>query len=505
MTLTQPTRIRIEILEEPQIAFGRGVGLEPRKGLVAGGPSVGIRGGIVELGLVCLENEVDEAVGWLERLNSFIAAHDSNAKRFPRWPGASKALQSRFVVNRRHIRPVSHQEYQLRIGRRHTAEVFEEFLDIFAGRIAGLISDQAPACIVVFLPDELAELRLANPGLSPEERRALEVLRAEEESDQLSLFQPTDKEREEAEALRTTSDELLFRSFYRALKARASSHANAVPIQVLRHDTVRREDGKNLGHSRATRAWNFATTVFYKAGGIPWRPAALPRNVCFIGISFHHLRRRSGGIVYASVAQAVSSELEPFTLKGATIDKDQRRDKHPYLLEDQAEALLSEVFAKYKFAAGVAPDRIVVHKSTSYEPEEAAGFRRAAHDEVATCDLVWMRATSFRLVRRGFEEAARGTFCKVDEDSYLFTVGRVPWWGEYPGPHIPAPLQIGSSGETDLRERAKEILALSKVDWNTTEGISRLPITLSFARKVGLGMAELGDNQSPHPSYRFHA
>jgi hypothetical protein len=116
---------------------------------------------------------------------------------------------------------------------------------------------------------------------------------------------------------------------------------------------------------------------------------------------------------------------------------------------------------------------------------------------VATCELVWLRATSFRLVWRGFEEAARGTFCKVDEDSYLFTVGRVPWWGEYPGPHIPAPLQIGSSRETDLRERAKEILALSKVDWNTTEGISRLPITLSFARKVGLGMAELGDNQSP--------
>lgn len=444
-------------------------------------------------------------MAWLNGLNGFIAAHDSNARRFPRWPGADKALQVRFTVDRRHVRPVSDHEYLLRVARRNTAEVFEELVDLFDGRVAGLLSDQAPACIVVFLPDELADLRLANPGLSAEERRALEVLRAEEESDQLSLFQPTDKEREEAEALRATSDELLFRSFYRALKARASSHANAVPIQVLRHETVRRPDGKNLGHSRATRAWNIATTLFYKAGGIPWRPAALPRNVCFIGISFHHLRRRSGGIVYASVAQAVSSELEPFTIKGATIDKDQRRDRQPYLREEQAEALLSEVLEKYKFAAGVAPDRVVVHKSSGYQPEEASGFRHAAHEEVAACDLVWVRATSFRLVRRGFEEAARGTFCRVAEDTYLFTVGRVPWWGEYPGPHIPAPLQIGSFGDTDLRERAKEILMLSKVDWNTTEGISRLPITMSFARKVGLGMAELGDNQSPHPSYRFHA
>ena len=379
------------------------------------------------------------------------------------------------------------------------------WLDLFGGQIAGLLSDQAPSCIVVYLPDELADLRLANPGLSPDERRILEVLRADEESDQLSLFQPTPEEQKAADALRATADELLFRSFYRALKARVLSHANAVPIQVLRHDTVHRPDGKGFGQSRATRTWNLATTLFYKAGGIPWRPASLPRNVCFIGISFHHLRRRSGGIVYASVAQAVSTEVEPFALKGATIDREQRRGRHPYLREDQAQALMVEVLNKYRDMAGVAPDRVVVHKTTSYEAEEIAGFRKGTQHAVAACDLIWMRETSFRLVRRGSEEPQRGTLCTVGDETYLFTVGRVPWWGEYPGPHIPAPLQIGSAGETDLRERAQEILALSKVDWNSTDGVSRHPITVSFARKVGLGMTELSENQAPHPSYRFHA
>jgi len=86
----------------------------------------------------------------------------------------------------------------------------------------------------------------------------------------------------------------------------------------------------------------------------------------------------------------------------------------------------------------------------------------------------------------------------------LFTSGYVSWWGEYPGPHIPAPLEIGSCGGADIRERARELLALTKMNWNSSEGIGRYPITISFARKVGMLMTELSDNQTPNPSYRFY-
>jgi len=65
-------------------------------------------------------------------------------------------------------------------------------------------------------------------------------------------------------------------------------------------------------------------------------------------------------------------------------------------------------------------------------------------------------------------------------------------------------LEIGSCGETDIRQRAREILALTKMNWNSTEGIGRYPITNSFARQVGTLMTELSDNQTPNPSYRFY-
>lgn len=115
-----------------------------------------------------------------------------------------------------------------------------------------------------------------------------------------------------------------------------------------------------------------------------------------------------------------------------------------------------------------------------------------------------MRSTAFRLIRKGMQEPWRGTLCTIGDESYLFTSGYVSWWDEYPGPHIPAPLQIGSCGATDIRERARELLALTKMNWNSSEGLGRYPITISFARKVGMLMTELSENQAPNPSYRFY-
>lgn len=42
------------------------------------------------------------------------------------------------------------------------------------------------------------------------------------------------------------------------------------------------------------------------------------------------------------------------------------------------------------------------------------------------------------------------------------------------------------------------------MNWNSSEGIGRHLITISFARKVGMLMTEMSDNQVPNPSYRFH-
>lgn len=495
--------IDIEILDEPEISFAAGkLGVDPRAMMLRFGAADKSPGTDIRLGIVGAPQEVKLAKQWLIHLNLMSPAFEKNSKRYRDWPGGKHAFGVNFTIDDRFVRIVDQEKLEHALSDSSQARRFDDLLDLFDGRIQSLFGDVHPDCILVCLPDELADLRISNPKLTDTERAALERLQAEEEGQQYSLFQPSPEELQAAEELRTQADDLLFRTYYRALKGRVISQPNAVPIQVVRRDTFQRPT--NEGHSNATRAWNLATSIFYKAGREPWRPHALPKNTCFIGISFHHLKRRDGDIVYASVAQAFSNELEPFALKGAILDRNQRRDRQPYLLEKQAALLIKDVVDKYEALSGLTPTRIVVHKTSMYQPEEELGFRSIANTRVAGCDLVWIRPTGLRLVRSGMQEPWRGTLCSLGDETFLFTMGYVSWWNEYPGPYIPAPVQIGSCGVTNLKQRATEILALTKMNWNSSEGIGRYPITLSFAKKVGILMAELPEDQIPNPSYRFY-
>src|SRR5437660_1087696 len=366
------------------------------------------------------------------RLNGVAIAREKSARRYRDWPGARQVFGATFVADDRFIRPLDDDRLNLAFHRAAPSERFDELLDLFDSRIQGLFGDTRPDCIIGCLPDELADLRISNPKLSAKECEILERLQREEEQEQMSLFQPTPEEMKAAEELRTQAEDLLFRTFYRALKARIMTHQNPVPVQVMRRDTFLRPDDE--GQSNATRAWNLATSLFYKSGHEPWRPADLPGNTCFIGVSFHHLKRREGDVVYASVAQAFSNEIEPFALKGSLVPHDQRRDRQPYLTDVQAASLMTDVLDKYEALAGMLPSRVVVHKTSTYQPEEEKGFRSAAEARVPACDLVWMRSTAFRLIRKGMQEPWRGTLCTIGDESYLFIMGYVSWWDAYPGP-----------------------------------------------------------------------
>jgi hypothetical protein len=50
----------------------------------------------------------------------------------------------------------------------------------------------------------------------------------------------------------------------------------------------------------------------------------------------------------------------------------------------------------------------------------------------------------------------------------------------------------------------REMLALSKMNWNTADFSCEEPITLAFARKVGPILAEIPRDIQPQPEYRFY-
>jgi hypothetical protein len=365
--------IRIEYLPEPELLFGSNEkGVEPRRVMAKHGAADKSAPRELRIGIVGSPVEVQIAREWLPRLNRMAIAREKSARRYPNWPGAQQALGVTFVIEERFLRSVDEDKLNLALHRPSSSEKFDDLLELFDAKIQGFFGDARPDCIVVCLPDELADMRISNPKLTAREREALERLQREEEQEQMSLFQPTPEELKAAEELRTQAEDLLFRTFYRALKARNMTHQNPVPVQVMRRDTFLRPDDE--GQSYATRAWNLATSLCYKSGHEPWRPADLPSNTCFIGVSFHHLKRREGDVVYASVAQAFSNEIEPFALKGSLVPHHQRRDRQPFLTEVQAAALMSDVLDKYEALAGMLPTRVVVHETSTYQPKRRRDF-----------------------------------------------------------------------------------------------------------------------------------
>jgi hypothetical protein len=102
----------------------------------------------------------------------------------------------------------------------------------------------------------------------------------------------------------------------------------------------------------------------------------------------------------------------------------------------------------------------------------------------------------------------RGSMFSVDNDiNFLYTKGYIPELKTYPGVHVPAPFEIiRARGDSSYKEICKEILALTKLNWNTADFCCGLPITIGFSRNVGqvLKVFDDKDSEEPEKSYRFY-
>jgi hypothetical protein len=157
--------VKIECLREPKLVFGGGrTGLEPRRVMTGAGPVDGGRMFEVRLALVGPQADVVVARQWLARLNQFMAAREGNSQRYRDWPGAGRALGVQFLIEDRLVRPVDQTRFEQAMQNKVPNATFEELLDLFDGRIQGLLGDGGPDCIVVCCRSRLPICGLRIPG-----------------------------------------------------------------------------------------------------------------------------------------------------------------------------------------------------------------------------------------------------------------------------------------------------------------------------------------------------
>ena len=68
-----------------------------------------------------------------------------------------------------------------------------------------------------------------------------------------------------------------------------------------------------------------------------------------------------------------------------------------------------------------------------------------------------------------------------------------------------APLEIADHrGDTSQLELLREVLVLTKMNWNSAAFCESSPITLRFSRQVGEILQEVPRDQEPRPQYAYY-
>ncbi len=485
--------MKIELLPEPELEFGAGRHVDIRFGLRNYGPITfddPVAPHEIRIGLVGTAATIAGVKQWLELCRDGVPAKTSKKPNlFPAFPGFTTqgSFHCEWVSSRKLEGDINPRDIDKIIQEEPRSEGIPKLVDLFIQECRRL-NEKSPVDVFICAPPQ--EL------FAYTDDQAVVVAGESDNSED-------NEEDDEDEDLRT--------DFHDMLKAQAMSLPK--PIQMVRPTTYDEsaKESTRRGLVRrvqdpATRAWNFHTALYYKAGGTPWRLARSSSEYtsCFVGISFYHSRDRKH--VYTSVAQVFNERGEGMILRGGEAQKTEE-DRKPHLTRTDMAALLQAVLTAFHGEHKHWPARVVVHKTSAFNDDERLGCDDALSSlRISSRDLLVVSESFLRLFRKGQYPPLRGTFVNFDpRHSILYTRGSIDFYQMYPGMYVPRTLElINVDVEQPPRILAQEILALTKMNWNNTQFDAAFPITIKAARQVGAILKYLDFNASIQAGYAFY-
>ena len=462
---------------------------------------------VISLGVVGPAHLVDKAEEWIERCNDEIESvplkrlederlREKHKLLFPDFPGCPTVFEKTLVIERRFIQKINLSEIS-HLDPNNKFAYIARLLELLETKLDAVLEagDRKPEVVLILLTEQMYD----TCHVVGDYRRRLRKPKPTDEL-QLNLFRDFDEFLPPGQKVIRSPSYRILRS---ALKKIAMSTKRQVPIQIIRERTLLGNETQNL----ATRSWNLCTGLYYKTGNLPWIVGGLDSKTCFLGISFFHKKTVYKDLVYSSMAHLFSNDFDSIVLRGEKVAFDEVL-KAPVLDREKARRLVLSALDKYQAHKRTLPERIVFHKTSRYTDDEILGFKDALNDLRKAYDLVSVTKAPLRLVRWGQYPVPRGAFTEVStSEASLYTKGFVPDLQTYPGTHIPSPFWIYKAyGDSSIRTICSEILALTKLNWNTADYCCGVPITIGFARSVGEVFKEFEDSDPEEPSdlYRFY-
>jgi hypothetical protein len=295
--------------------------------------------------------------------------------------------------------------------------------------------------------------------------------------------------------------------FRRQLKAR--SMAYGVPIQIVRECRLEVDPQKwpRFQSPPSDVAWNLLTTMYYKSGGKPWRLAAAREGVCYIGIVFRRTDAVVGNRTACCAAQMFLDSGDGVVFLGEYGPWYSPEKNQFHLTPDASKKLLSGVLETYREFGGKPLKEIFLHCRSTLHRDEFDGFRAACPSGVKLNGIrVRKDFGGLRLFREGTRPVVRGTFLRASgKVGYLWASGFVPRLRTYPGWESPVPLKIDiQHGDADIEQVARDVLALTKLNYNACRFGDSEPVTIGFSNAVGEILVSNPTVTKRRPNFKFY-
>jgi hypothetical protein len=282
-------------------------------------------------------------------------------------------------------------------------------------------------------------------------------------------------------------------NFHNQLKARVLE--NQVPIQIVRESTLAYTEVLNrtgrplrdLSKLQSAIAWHIATAAFYKAGGRPWKLDGVRPGVCYIGLVFKQDDKSKDPRTACCAAQMFLDSGDGLVFKGA-VGPWYNPDKGDYhLTRIAAKALVALAIRSYRRSHGAAPKELFLHGRVRFTDDEWAGFLDATPSETTLVGVRIRPDNGLKLYRKADHPILRGlAYVRDERTAYLWTKGFVPRLQTYPGKEVPNPLLVDvCRGRISIETVLRDIMGLTKLNYNACVFADGLPVTLKFADAVG--------------------
>lgn len=497
-------KLKLKYYPEPKLTFGYDQKTaDPRDGLILFGPHEPLAPFKVKAGVVGTDEGLTAYKEFVERINKPIFStktiygklKDDEVGR-PSFPGFEAVFGVKWSPIPEIHKPLLPHIIEGNLEEKNKKKRTQSLVDLYLERIVRATNDDDAQVNIWFIVIPRNLYFRCKPGSAGKDLGAgtKKFLMSAQQGQTSMLFPGEENYVEELQKLVDTSSD-----FHHLLKARLIQEKISTPVQIILDSTLRFRDkyrNKPLDENmKAHLAWTQATTMYYKFGNLPWKLADIRDGVCYLGLVFKKTNQILNSSTVCSAAQMFLKDGDGSVFRGNIGLWQGKNEKEFHLDEASSHDLLAMALDDYNDKWKRFPVELFIHGRARFSDDEWNGFQRAVKERNAPTNLVGIvikDTGGFKLFRDVEGEASnygvmRGMALHINEkEAYLITRGFIPRLNTSTSLEVPNPLHIQiTRGDADIDTVLKDVLALTKLNYNACIHGDGLPVTLRFSDVIG--------------------